>query len=787
MSNPKIHPSLVIGLGGTGTNVVRHVKRRLLYAWNRYCTTISNHKGITNTELPPLFQILAIDTEPLNNQQFGLQQLNAHEFVWAGKFDATRMVQNRQNHQPYLDWWQWEESEVPLGYISYGARQIRAIGRLAFFKHYTTIKRQIENKLRALCEVRAIVGAQERGFPVEDQRFVFIVSSVCGGTGSGMFLDLAHVTRHYVSRPGELNTKVIGIFLMPSVFDREILADVQRRRIRANSYAALKELNHFEVRSEYKQRYPNEQKPLPELPKPAFDQIFIVESKNTEGKEFSGKEHAEQMVAHAISLMIFSHLSPSILGQEVNAWTNASITQQPFVSCSSFGVSAIVIPTTQLYSYLCERAAYEELSDLFTKDNNEVVEEQLNRLIENVEREFLSHCPTYGDLRVAHDDTEPLKDIFKLQEDIQSKSGDWEKFKKTVDEIAFRVLTQAGVSGLQDLTIRLERDLPKSQRPFGSYPTNLGQNRVLKFIERLGDLVNLLLSSLSGKQAQLREDRNKRYFDDIIDSTWQILINVILGYVKDLVGLATSVSEKWNTAASKLQDRLEQTKSRFHPFLRGADPEIATCYELELNAVSQNDLDKIWERVQEKLLLSARNEFCRIIQPTSSQDGFAENLFDSIVKALERDEDVRRYVEQQIGFELIINIQRIDGRRLPYDRIDQVASNANHRAPVDDDTFSHSSADEHPINLSTVPRLNGADDGKLENALQEHQIYPVAMNHQGRIDVIRIVHGLRLSYLSSLADLYDHYRGGEFNPRLLHLQPNWFDTLLELYPAAKTL
>jgi len=54
-----------------------------------------------------------VDTEPLVNPS-DEEPLYSHEFAFS-QVDATRLVQNRQNHAPYLDWWQWDSNDLRLG------------------------------------------------------------------------------------------------------------------------------------------------------------------------------------------------------------------------------------------------------------------------------------------------------------------------------------------------------------------------------------------------------------------------------------------------------------------------------------------------------------------------------------------------------------------------------------------------------------------------------------------------------------------------------------------------
>ncbi len=75
---------MVVGVGGMGTNTVRAVKRRFRNVWG-------------GDQLPGMIQLLALDTEPLVNR-LDQEPLFADEFAYMGKFDATRLVANLDQH-----------------------------------------------------------------------------------------------------------------------------------------------------------------------------------------------------------------------------------------------------------------------------------------------------------------------------------------------------------------------------------------------------------------------------------------------------------------------------------------------------------------------------------------------------------------------------------------------------------------------------------------------------------------------------------------------------------------
>lgn len=76
---------------------------------------------------------------------------------------------------------------------------------------------------------------------------VFLTASACGGTGAGMILDAAAMVRHFFRTRGE-NPRIFLFLLGPTVYfedPRISMREDQRDRMRASTYALLKELNHF--------------------------------------------------------------------------------------------------------------------------------------------------------------------------------------------------------------------------------------------------------------------------------------------------------------------------------------------------------------------------------------------------------------------------------------------------------------------------------------------------------------------------------------------------------------
>ena len=113
---------------------------------------------------------------------------------------------------------------------------------------------------------------------------VFVITSLCGGTGAGMFIDTAYMLSSLWKRKwSRFNTKVCGLFALPSVF-----ADISQgtERIRSNAYASLKELDHFMNKDVYTDEqlafrgdYPYVEHPETHAFNP-FDRVFLFDNSN---------------------------------------------------------------------------------------------------------------------------------------------------------------------------------------------------------------------------------------------------------------------------------------------------------------------------------------------------------------------------------------------------------------------------------------------------------------------------------------------------------------------------
>jgi len=161
-----------------------------------------------------------------------------------------------------------------------GARQVRLLGRLCLYSHAKFVQNRIQTLLHEICQVNRINETKKLGYNVSPQfKKVFIVTSLGGGCGSGIFIDVAYILRDILVR-NNWNFTVHGILVMPSAFAG--LTAIRQPFVRANAYAALTELNHYMESAQFECYYAIDMY-IKSSTKP-FDYVHIVGGLDEQGE-----------------------------------------------------------------------------------------------------------------------------------------------------------------------------------------------------------------------------------------------------------------------------------------------------------------------------------------------------------------------------------------------------------------------------------------------------------------------------------------------------------------------
>ena len=211
-----LRPLLIIGLGGAGGKTIRAMKQELERKF-----ASAGYDG----PIPSAWQFLQIDTA-FDGSDFPapmLEKDNFHQVVpngqdFAGILQSITSKGDIVDQQKMLSGWGIPNSAVN---INMGAGQTRAIGRLAGVADSVGISKAIQNSIAKMCgptadiELVNLANALNLDNPIKDPQ-VFIVASVVGGSGAGMFMDVAELLKR--ATPGGWTKQAASILYTQDVF-----------------------------------------------------------------------------------------------------------------------------------------------------------------------------------------------------------------------------------------------------------------------------------------------------------------------------------------------------------------------------------------------------------------------------------------------------------------------------------------------------------------------------------------------------------------------------------------
>lgn len=340
---------IVIGLGGTGLEVIRHLRKRVVEDYPE--------QGLSAF---PHLAFLYIDTDPKETrvhddnrkrwQVLGRSiHLTPNEYLIVQAPAVGRILENLEAYPQLRTWFpanQLENLDVTAKDTP-GAQQIRALGRMIFTLQANDIRAQVAGVLDAM-------PPDPEGGPPE----IILACSLSGGTGAGMFLDLAYSLRRWLADYGTTT----AFLVLP-----DLTLEARRgRRYIANAYAALMDLNYYSQRSRLQGgkrvpiRFflPAEGEFVEGNP---FDFCYLLGTRNQAGLSLD-LNVVPDLIAHRIYLSMDSAITADVAA----AMNNGAMQRGVFLTdkvngnqlaqhFSTFGLATVQYPTEQITEILAYR------------------------------------------------------------------------------------------------------------------------------------------------------------------------------------------------------------------------------------------------------------------------------------------------------------------------------------------------------------------------------------------------------------------------------------------------
>lgn len=225
-----LRPTIFVGIGGTAAQVLQRLRSRI-------------NERLGHLRDVPAIKLLLIDSDV---QQ--LNQINRDEDVWKEietvAVPLRKSDEYRSQHGRLKGWinrrWLYN---IPRDQSTEG---IRPLGRLALVTNFQRVMSAIDRSIKH-CTTKESSDQSSQTLEVPFQPGpprIVLVTSLSGGTGSGMMFDVAYALRNQLTQAGYDKDDVDAILLHST-------PRKGRDKAIANAYAALQELDHFSQRGNY--------------------------------------------------------------------------------------------------------------------------------------------------------------------------------------------------------------------------------------------------------------------------------------------------------------------------------------------------------------------------------------------------------------------------------------------------------------------------------------------------------------------------------------------------------
>lgn len=475
-------PTLVIGLGGTGKNIVLALKKMIA----ENC-----EHGMADF---PFLKMLSIDTDrAMPHAQSAIKTvkdealyLNPNREVF--QLQANFGIAPDLNDYPQIHEWFPDSLKANLrpAELSRGASQKKPIGRFTFAWNASEIYEEIYSFMRAPVDVKVAID-KNIGSKLSKEINVFICGSVCGGTGAGTFLDTAYLVRYcnHIAGAG-YQVKIFGMLALASMFD-----SIQgTANVRQNCYASLVELDHYmnkiNCENPYRSFIPAYKDFKPDYSaigatKP-FDYPFLFDNFG-KGVALNSQSAFSEMAARFIYLLTGHELGTHWTSMYNNVMANLEREYKNLnnkdIHYSGMGTFSILYPKRMIVQLCAYNLSKEYLKKILDDSYNP---QEIEQLVKNFLKEIKMN-PLTNQLEDSFDlfnEPNGFKGTFK--DYIEGAISDFEEQSEDTDK-----------KDLKDELLRWKKDIEEKEIEFRNLNSTRAEHLRVSFLSQLSKELELLL------------------------------------------------------------------------------------------------------------------------------------------------------------------------------------------------------------------------------------------------------------------------------------------------------
>ena len=363
MNEQTMAPTLIVGLGGIGSDIVARLAAR-----------------VTDPEKKSRVNFVVFDTDANDLRKIMIKSRE-------GKGEKISIIQTSTNLTvgDYLSYDKITRDETfpnhPILFrktLTEGAGQVRAISHLAFV---TAMK---NGDLKPLNE--AIEDLYQRdSTDVSQSLRVIIVSTLAGGTGSGLILPVSMYIRQFIKTKMNMPSNITrGFFILPEILHSVVEPEPQRNALKANAYATLKELNAFFLKADGRLseqhkdkvslKFPiNNSDEFEEYDVLPMDYCFMFDAQDLNGTKLNNFEQYKEHAATCIYNMAISPMNKKNNSMEDNT-IRALVEGKGQNRYCGVGASELIYPTYDIVRYIALKWATKTVKEHWTLFDKEFVE-----------------------------------------------------------------------------------------------------------------------------------------------------------------------------------------------------------------------------------------------------------------------------------------------------------------------------------------------------------------------------------------------------------------------------
>lgn len=357
---------VLIGLGGTGIDCLKKIKNMM-----RQSVQPDRRDNSYGT-----IRFLAIDSDQDAMRDKAMEGISFLNLMGADSLE--RQYQRWQiAERPEYDWMDPGDIRGPL--MGDGAGAQRKVGRYLFMDCMDSFCRKMEESLFDLISVNGT-----------KRIYIHLFTGLCGGTGSGIFLDVCYLLRERITAWLRFSSaKIVGYFFLPEVnlSNMSFLPPNVKNCLIKNGYAALQELDycmHLEQNGgAFAQKYAGGKQVLWE--QAPVDVCHLIGAGDHDGETpWYGYDHALQ----ATALYVMEFLRGGQIQEDQVMWMLQQTGRNPYCSIGAAQLKASAcelntllasmifekisetqnnIPEEKAYRELAERAKIDSLETLYSE------------------------------------------------------------------------------------------------------------------------------------------------------------------------------------------------------------------------------------------------------------------------------------------------------------------------------------------------------------------------------------------------------------------------------------